>query len=134
MKKILVIALLSVFIGSCAADPTTAINQFVKTHFPEATVLYMQRDGGEYEVRLNDNTELEFNRKGEWKKIDCEHSTVYFNVPDAIVPQEILNYVKSNFPDNGITKIDKDYSNWEIELDNHLEVKFNKRFNVIEFD
>ena len=125
---------ITLFLTMCASDPTPAIQQFVKTYFPETTNLYTQFDDGEYEVRLSDGTEIDFTRKGEWKSIDCKHSNVYTSVPDALIPVEIANYVKANFPDEDIIKIDKDRRDWEIELSNRLEIKFDKRFNVIEFD
>ena len=126
------LTLITLFLAMFAKDPTPAIHQFVKTYFPETTILFSQRDEGEYEVRLSDGTEIDFTRNGEWKNIDCKHSSIYTSVPDALIPVEIANYVKATFPDETIIKIDKDRRDWEIELSNHLEIKFNKRFNVID--
>ncbi len=128
------ITIISLFLAMFAKDPTPAIQQFVTTYFPETTILFTQRDDGEYEVRLSDGTELDFTRKGEWKKIDCEHSSIYTSVPEALIPVEIANYVKASFPNESIVKIDKDRRDWEIELSNRLEIKFDKRFNVTEID
>ena len=125
---------ITLFLTMCASDPTPAIQQFVKTYFPETTILYTQFDDGEYEVILSDGTEIDFTRKGEWKSIDCKHSNIYTSIPDALIPMEIANYVKSSFPDESIIKIDKDRRDWEIELSNRLEIKFDKKFNVLEFD
>ena len=129
-----VLTFITLFLTMCASEPTPAIQQFVKTYFPETTILYTQFDDGEYEVRLSDGTEIDFTRKGEWKNIDCKHSNIYTSVPDALIPVEIANYVKSSFPDESIIKIDKDRRDWEIELSNRLEIKFDKKFNVLEFD
>lgn len=113
-------------------NPT--IVKFVKQYFPKANILTVKADWDDYEVRLSDGTQLEFTRKPEWKKIDCEHSTAYHNVPDKLIPERIANYVKSDFPDQNIIKIDKKRRGWEIELDNKLEIKFNKRFTVLDYD
>ena len=55
-------------------------------------------------------------------------------MPNALIPVEIANYVKASFPDEDIVKIDKDRRDWEIELSNRLEIKFDKKFRVLEFD
>ena len=81
-----ILTIITMFLALLAKDPTPAIQQFVKTYFPETTILFTQRDEGEYEVRLSDGTEIEFTRKGEWKHIDCKHYNVYTSVPDALIP------------------------------------------------
>ena len=115
-------------------DPTPAITEFVKTYFPKASVLIVKPEHDEYEVRLSDGTELEFTRNFEWKKIDCEHSNTYTAVPAELVPEQIATYVKTNFADQSITKIEKKRRGWEIELSNELEIKFNKNFVVTKID
>ncbi len=110
-----------------------AIVQFVQQYFPEASILTVNSEWDEYEVMLNDGTKIEFNRKAEWKKIDCEHSTNNA-VPAGLVPEQISTYAKTNFAGQAITKIEKKRKGWEIELGNSLEVKFNKNFNVTEID
>ena len=115
-------------------DPTPAITEFVKTYFPKVSVLIVKPEHDEYEVRLSDGTELEFTRNFEWKKIDCEHSNTYTAVPAELVPEQIATYVKTNFADQSITKIEKKRRGWEIELSNELEIKFNKNFVVTKID
>lgn len=115
-------------------DPTPAITEFVKTYFPKASVLIVKPEHDEYEVRLSDGTELEFTRNFEWKKIDCEHSNTYTAVPAELVPEQIATYVKTNFADQSITKIEKKRKGWEIELSSELEIKFNKNFVVTKID
>jgi len=139
MKKLGIImafvAILCLCISSAMAQNTNpAITQFVGQYFPQATVLMVNSEWDEYEVRLSDGTQIEFNRKAEWKKIDCEHSTTYTNVPAELVPSQIATYVKSNFANQGITKIEKNRRGWEIELNNDLEIKFNKNCAVTKID
>ena len=139
MKKIVFafIAIICFGFSSAMAQNTNtnpAITQFVTQHFPKTTILFSQRDGGEFEVRLNDGTEIDFTRKGEWKNIDCKHSSIYTSVPAELIPVEIANYVKASFPNENIIKIDKDRRDWEIELSNRLEIKFDNKFRVLEYD
>ncbi len=121
-------------INPITEDPTPAITEFVKTYFPKANVLIVKPEWDEYEVRLSDGTHLEFTRDFEWKKIDCEHSNTYSAVPAELVPEQITTYVKTNFTNQSIIKIEKKRKNWEIELNSELEIKFNKNFVVTKID
>jgi len=141
MKKLSIIAtfvaILCFGISTAMAQNNNSypeITKFVGQYFPQATVLMVNSEWDEYEVRLSDGTQIEFNRKAEWKKIDCEHSTTYTNVPAELVPSQIATYVKSNFANQGITKIEKNRRGWEIELNNDLEIKFNKNCAVTKID
>lgn len=56
------------------------------------------------------------------------------SVPEALVPAAIVQYVKTNFDGTVITKIDKERYGYDIELSNDLELKFNKKGQVMEVD
>ena len=142
MKKIIVIAL---FIGlaltntSCNSDANTkTINNFVKTYFPDTEVIASIKDGFDYDVTLSDYTQISFdgNMSGklEWDEVDCGHASLSKAVPAALVPAEIANYVNRLHGSQTITKIAKDDRGWDIELSNGIEIEFDKRFNVVDFD
>ncbi len=125
----------------CADDKPIPVEQlpeaaktFIKKHFPTQAISYAAKDaeisGATYEVRLNDGTEIDFDRKGNWDKVDCKLKAV----PAAIVPAAIVSYVSAKFPDQQIVKIDKERGGHEIELTNDLELKFNKRGALIGMD
>ena len=61
-------------------------------------------------------------------------STTFTSVPATLVPEQITAYVNANFPNATIKKLEKKYMGWEIELNNGLELKFNKNFKVMEID
>ena len=107
-----------------------AAKEFVKTHFPKSKIIYAEKDWKRYETRLNDGTEIDFDSKGNWDKVDCKMTAV----PEALVPQAIAQYVASNFPDAVVTKIDKERFGYEIELSNDLELKFNKAGVLLSMD
>ena len=107
------------------------INTFVATHFPQVSIRSARQDGNEIEVKLTDNTELDFYLNYDWKNIDCNESTVYGIVPAELVPTQITDYVTANFPANHIDQIEKENYGWDIELDNNREIKFDHNFNVI---
>lgn len=104
---------------------------FVATHFPGKKIFYAQKDGRKYEVRLDDGTEIDFDRKGVWDKVDCHD---FQAVPATIIPAQIAAYVQTNFSTIFITKIDKERYGYSIELSNDIELKFDKLGNLIGVD
>lgn len=137
MKKIITafVALVCFGLSTAMAQNTNpAITQFVTQYFPNATVQMVMPDEDDIDVVLNDYTKIEFKLNYEWKKVDCEHSTTFTSVPAELVPEQITAYVTSNFPNTTIKKLEKKYMGWEIELNNNLELKFNKNFKVMEID
>ena len=111
-----------------------AAQTFVQNTFPGKGIAYatIDRDFGKttYDVRLNDGTEVDFDSKGTWDKVDCGLSAV----PAQLVPEAIANYVKANYAGATIVKIDKERHGYDIELSNDLELKFNKQGQLIGFD
>lgn len=143
MKKTLIIALFFMGIAmtntSCDNGKSTmAINSFVATYFPNTQVVANIKDGSDYEVTLNDYTKIDFNGslfgKPEWEEVDCRHAATPTMVPSALVPAEIANYVSRLHNDLPIVKLSKKNRGWEIALSNGVEIEFDKRFNVVEFD
>ena len=124
---------------SCNSDKKAqVINTFVKTYFPNAEVIANIKDGLDCEVTLSDYTQIGFDGnlfgKLEWDEVDCRHASLPTAVPVALVPVEITNYVNRIEGGQSITKIAKDNNGWDIELSNGLEIEFDKRFNVVDFD
>ena len=142
MKKALAFTL---FIGivltntSCNNDKKAkAINDFVRVYFPNTEVIANINDGLDCDVTLSDYTQIGFDGnlfgKLEWDEVDCRHASLSTTVPTALVPAEITNYVNRIHGSQSITKISKDNRGWDIELSNGIEIEFDKRFNVIDFD
>ena len=139
MKKLSIItafvAILCFGMSTAMAQNTNpAITQFVEQYFPKATVQMVMPDEDDIDVVLSDYTKIEFRLNNEWKKVDCEHSTEYTNVPAELVPEQITAYVTANFPNAIIKKLEKKFRGWEIELNNGLELKFNSNFRLMEID
>ena len=111
-----------------------AAQSFIKEYFPENAVSYVKKEAElkktTYEVTLQDGTEIEFNGKGEWDKVDCKRT----GVPAPLVPATIAEYVQANFLGQIIVKIDKERNGYEIELGNDLDLKFDKNGNLREID
>lgn len=142
MKKALALAL---FIGialvntSCNNDKKALfINTFVKTYFPDTEVIANIKDGLDCDVTLSDYTQIGFDGnlfgKLEWDEVDCRHASANTAIPAALVPTEIANYVNRIHGSQSIVKIAKDNRSWDIELSNGIEIEFDRRFNVVDFD
>lgn len=138
MKKIffalgLFIAAIS-FVGCSDDDDDTAIaykdlpaksQVFLETHFPSinATSITKERDG--YDVKLTNMFEIDFDLEGEWDDVDGK----YQKLPDsflATLPQPILTYVSTTYPNLFIVEIDKDpvKNGYEVGLNNDLDLIF----------
>lgn len=145
MKKLrtLLIAMLSFAAAAAYADNESPIRidqlpqqaqQFIKQHFAGSKVLLAKVEndfpGKSYDVIFENGSQIEFDGKGSWKEIDCKRSAV----PAAIIPTPIAEYVKTNYPDSKIVKIDRDRKGYEIELSNKVEITFNSKFEVVDID
>ena len=108
-----------------------AVTDFINKNFPGITITGQDPDSdGEIEVYLSDGTKVEFTPNNEWKTIKCPGKAV----PAALVPQAIASYVKSNYQSALITKIDKKYGSYEIELNNGVELNFDANGNFLGMD
>lgn len=142
MKNLFMALMCLMMSASCVADDRiipveqlpAAAKTFIQKNFPGRTISYAQVDrdglGKTYEARLDDGTEVKFDKKGNWDTVDCEMKAV----PAALVPAAIANYVKGSFPGAFVVKIDKERYGYEIELSNDIELKFDKRGNLMNID
>ena len=83
-----------------------------------------------YEVKLADGTKIDFDARGEWTDVERPNGVV----PDGLVPQPILKFVAANYPGRHVRGVERDGRNHEITLDNGLELKFNRKFRLVETD
>ena len=143
MKKFFIVAFVAVCCSftACAHDQIipyaqlpVAAQQVVRTHFDEANVAYVTMDrevfGKEYAVRLNDGTEIKFEKDGSVNKVDCQFQAV----PEALIPAIVLQQVKAQFPNAFIVEWGKDDWGWKAELSNQLELKFNSKYQMTGVD
>lgn len=144
MKKTILFAITSLFAFqmAMAKDVITKdveklpqpAKELINKYFPDEKISYIEIDEEllttTYDVVFVSGTEIEFIRDGELKEIDTKFTTV----PDALIPPAILRYVKSNFSESNITKIEKKKRTYEIELSNHLDLEFDKDGNFLRID
>ena len=108
--------------------------QFIKKYFSQVSVTYATEDrdilSKEYEVMFAEGTKVDFSSNGEWKSVECKGVAV----PAGVVPQQINEYVKQNYSNAKVVKIDRDRNDYEVSLSNRLELTFNKSFRLVEID
>lgn len=108
---------------------------FVKEHFSVQEVSGVYEDiehlkQKEYSVYFNDGTEIEFFADGDWEEVKSRVG----EVPSKIVPKEITQYVRKQYPNTQIRDIKKKRIGYEIELSNGLDLEFNKKGQFLRID
>ena len=137
----IVLAALCISLTACAHDQIVPFEQvpqagkdIVAKYFDVAQVSYVKLDkelfDSEYEVKFNDGRSVEFNKAGELIKVDCKYS----EVPASLVPEPVRNYVKANFPNAFITEWGRDDWGYKAELNNGLDLKFNRSYELLGID
>lgn len=145
MKKvlsILVMALVAVQFAIAGEVITRDANQlplnarnFINQYFSKPQISRIKIETNilgskKYEVLLTDRTEIDFDSNGNWTEVDCKKAAV----PGALVPVSVKEYVKTNFPREIITKIDRGGSGMEVELANDYSLKFNSKGKFVKMD
>lgn len=114
--------------------PLTARN-FINQYFSKPQISHIKIETNilgskKYEVLLTDRTEIDFDSNGNWTEVDCKKVAV----PEALVPASVKEYVKTNFPRETITKIERKSSGVEVELANDYSLKFNSKGRFVSMD
>ena len=111
-----------------------AAQNFIAENFAKEQVSHMTFDDGlindEYKVVFMSGTKLEFDGNGNWKELDCRYSAV----PNNLVPTEIADYVKNNYPGNKITELKREHGEWEAKITGGLELTFDGSFKLVDID
>lgn len=151
MKKTLLLSLLIgsvLYVTACAdGKPTVArttdlpaqAQTFLKKHFSTLAVNQVTVEsrfiGRKYEVMLAGGGEIEFDRNGNWTKVDCRLNAV----PESAVPGKILQYVKLHYPDYFVSVIEKEDGGYEVEMrdvnfGHDIDLVFNGRQEFVRID
>ena len=99
---------------------------FIKQHFPNIEVTYIERDWDDIEVYLANGTQIEFFPNGDWKEVKT-----YTNMPDSILPQNVMATVKRTYPQAAIIKIEKQFTIFEVKLNNMMELYIDNNGTLI---
>lgn len=106
----------------------------IRNHFSNQKVALATIESGviskSYDVVLRNGTKLEFDKKGNLTEIDCKRGAV----PAKLIPKAIKIYLQHNYPDQVVKKMEIKKNEYEVELENGLELTFNKHFKLIDID
>ena len=118
-------------------DLPAAIREFITTHFSNATIEEAERENnGNYEVELSNDVELIFDSAGKFLgRADDDDNDDRDDDDIAIsdLPQVILDYITTNYPDNSIIEAEREDDNgFEVTLNNGVELEFDSEGNFLE--
>lgn len=82
-----------------------------------------------YQVKLQDNYQVEFNGEGEWLQVVAPYKE---SIPTGFIPPVIMQYLNYNYSGYGINQINKDGEGYKIELVTGLDLYFNMSGEVID--
>lgn len=137
------LVLMGLGITAAKADIDTAITpdrlpkeaqHFLATHFPNEAVSMAKRERDLWEVRyevvLANSTKLEFRSNGQWEEVDCR----YKEVPVSILPTVLLEAIQRRYANAKVLEINRDRRDYEVRLNNGLELTFDLHGNLIDID
>ena len=108
--------------------------QFLTRYFPESKVSLVKVESEfapkTYEVYFANGDHVEFNGKGAWIEIECPQTAIH----TELIPQPILAYVQSTYPDAKVIELKKERKEYEVKLSNRMELTFDKKFKLIDMD
>lgn len=145
MKKILIIGLFVLGLGLSPIlaqadkiitdkDLPKKAQTFASKHFAGKQIAVVKLDNDllskSYEVLYNDGTKVEYNSKGEWKEVSVRGGAV----PAGIVPSQISKELKTRFPQQSLSKIERTRSGYEVELSDDTELIFSLQGEYIRTD
>lgn len=105
-----------------ANELPTDLKNFLQENFPNRSVVYAEKKGKEYEINLNDGTEVTFSKEGFWDKVDCKLKSI----PTTLLPESIINNVKTLFNDAPVVCADNTKQAYYVMLSNGICLKFDK--------
>ena len=112
-----------------------AAQEFIKSHFANQSVAMAKVEtefmDKSYDVIFTNGDKVEFDKKGKWTNVDCKHT----QVPVAIIPTAIQQYVAKQYPDAKVLQIElTDRKGYDVDLSNGFDIEFDKKFRVVDID
>ena len=104
-----------------------AAQDFIKKSFPNDPIVYAEQNRKDFEAVLQSGIEIEFFINGEWKEI----KSPYQPLSATLLPNAVSNALKQKYPKASILKIQKQYSSYEISLDNRREIYISNNGEVL---
>ncbi len=141
MKKIALTALLLTGTLAFAQDRIITFHElpvagqhFITKYFDTKQVSIVKLDDDiltkDYEVLMTNGVKIELDADGNWKEVDGKYAAI----SGGFIPSSISGYVKGNFPNTRIVKIEKERFGYNVELNNDLELDFDSKGTFVRID
>lgn len=117
-------------------DIPAAASTFVSTYFPDLTISHAKKEkdglfGREYQVYLNNGTEIDFDKNGVWIEVDGPANEA---IPTGFILDPIVAYVAENYDMVAINSISKERNGFEVELTNGFDLEFDLNGAFVRMD
>ncbi len=103
-----------------------AIDEYIALNYPNDTIGEVEFEDGEYEIELLSGIELIFDLDGNFLAEELDNDEELTEWPAAID-----EYIASNYPDAQIEEIELNNKEYEVELDNGVELLFDLDGNFL---
>ena len=108
-----------------------AAQTFIAENYSADQISYITVDDDiilpDYTVMLQSGVKIEFENNGSLSKISSSQN----GIPAEIIPMQIRDYVRRNYPDAAYVSYEIGRNSYEVTLSNRLELKFNSRFALV---
>lgn len=114
--------------------PAAAKSVIKKNFKAKVSLVKIDREWGsvsEYDVILDDGSEISFDSKGNWKDVETNANR---SVPAGFIPAGVQKYVSQNHKGVNIVGIEKDRHGYDVELANGVDIKFDQAGNFKKYD
>ncbi|MGL4781239.1 MAG: PepSY-like domain-containing protein [Bacteroidales bacterium] len=94
-----------------------ALIEFVKTNFDKNITIRKAhlQSNNVYELNLSNGNEITFHSSGDWHHIDGEGNYLSKSLL-KLMPLNVMDYVKKNYPESKIKELSKCSQGWEVEI------------------
>ena len=96
------------------------IKLFIMKNFPQLSITFASENNG-YEVELNDETMVYFDKNGSWKKIENRNVALKTD----FIPTSIQEFVTKTFFGQRIVMVEKKEEGFDVKLSNYIVLSFN---------
>lgn len=109
--------------------------EFLDKHFTGVAISHIKIEKNligvdSYDVILTDGSKIEFDKAGAWEEIKRPAGAV----PASLLPAFIKKYVAEQYAGIDVLAIEKDAKEYEVKLQNGIELKFDLQGNLTDID
>lgn len=144
MKKLIMVIMAAFAFFSCESSNPKLVEfsqlpskaqTTIKSHFSDKVISTIFYDNElfdkDYEVRFEDGSKIDFDKDGDWINIEMKNNG---GVPKSVIPSAINAYVSSKHSNNYVVDIDKECREYNVELNNGIDIVFDKNGNFKRYD